>query len=134
MLKKYGKYILGILLIIASVSAVGVIVYKVLTYEKGAEDVIDEMARKYYEEVYYVNFSSKYESVFDTKIKELEQEGLVESLFDIARNIDHPDKYRLYNSNDGGINCDLKKTYITYKPKSPYGPTDYVMEKHLECE
>ena len=66
MLKKYGKYILGILLIIASVSAVGVIVYKVLTYEKGAEDVIDEMARKYYEEVYYVNFSSKYESVFDT--------------------------------------------------------------------
>lgn len=134
MLKKYGKYILGILLIIASVSAVGVIVYKVLTYEKSAEDVIDEMARKYYEEVYYVNFSSKYESVFDTKIKELEQEGLVESLFDIARNIDHPDKYRLYNSNDGGINCDLKKTYITYKPKSPYGPTDYVMEKHLECE
>lgn len=134
MLKKYGKYILGILLIIASVSAVGVIVYKVLTYEKGAEDVIDEMARKYYEEVYYVNFSSKYESVFDTKIKELEQKGLVESLFDIARNIDHPDKYRLYNSNDGGINCDLKKTYITYKPKSPYGPTDYEMEKHLECE
>ena len=134
MFKKYGKYILGILAIIAGVSLLGVIVYYILTQEKDADAVIDEMARKYYEEVYYVDFNSRYASTFDTKIKELEKEGLVESLFDIARNVDHPDKYRLYNSNESGIDCDLKKTYVTYYPKSPYGPTDYEMKTHLDCK
>lgn len=134
MLKKYGKYIIGFILIVVGVAVLGIIVYNLLTKQKDAETVINEMSKIYYEEHYFVEFKSKYEEDFEKKAKELEEKGITKSLFDISRTIDHPDKHRLYNSNDSGIDCDLKKTYVVYYPKCPYGQYDYDMKITMSCE
>lgn len=133
MLKKYGKYIFGFILIVVGVAVLGIIVYNLLTKEKNPETIISEMSRIYYEENYHTEFTSKYGEDFEKKAKELEEKGVTKSLFDISRSIDHPDKHKLYNS-ESGIDCDLKKTYVVYYPKSPYGKTDYEMELTIDCK
>ena len=76
MLKKYGKYIIGFILIVVGVAVLGIIVYNLLTKQKDAETVINEMSKIYYEEHYFVEFKSKYEEDFEKKAKELLNDGL----------------------------------------------------------
>ncbi|MBQ6355362.1 hypothetical protein IJJ18_03045 [Candidatus Saccharibacteria bacterium] len=102
--------------------------------EKIVEREMTKIAKDYYENYFYENYTEKYLSQKD-KLERLEKNGfpyvyLRQLLhYDNGKHADSAPNFRYE-----GYTCDTNKTHVIFYPTVPYGRTDYRAEYHYECK
>ena len=104
--------------------------------EKIVEREMTKMAKDYYENYFYENYTKNYLSSGNTeKLERLEKNGFP---YVYLRQLLHYDDNKYADSAPNfryeGYTCDTNKTRVTLYPVAPYGRTDYRTEYHYSCE
>ena len=84
-------------------------------------------------EEYYDDLVLNNPKTYTEKLEKASQNGIKKTLFDISRSVDHEEEYRILNSQESGIKCNVFNTIATYYPKSPYGREDYKVDLTIDC-
>ena len=132
MFKKYKKLIIVAVVVFLVIGISSFCIYKILTKKKDANTIINEMVAMYYEQ-YYDDLVLNNPKTYQEKLEKASKNSIKKTLFDISRSVDHEEEYRILNSQESGINCNVFNTIATYYPKSPYGREDYKVDLTIDC-
>ncbi len=129
------KFILGLIVAVATLSIVVAIVAEVMyNPEAKAEESLAEMATDYYENRLYkqlVGLSEKPEEI----LAEYTESGVPTVylrqilLYDNGKN-----EEKATDFSNGNFECNTNQTGVRFYPQAPYGPSDFRAEYLWDCE
>lgn len=133
----HAKRIIIALVIIALATVVGSAVATwYFTPDKVAQREIERLAKDYYENYFYDNFSAnltsdKRESEFNRYV----ERGFSPTYLRQLLNYDdgkHQNSAQYFN--DQSYTCDTNSTRVIFYPYAPFSSTDYTMKIDMHCE